>query len=72
MIPITPGAATAVGSSDSVFINRLLGAINENTINSLFTSEEIAAADLNTEEGKLELAGILVAKAMKMEAESFK
>lgn len=58
-----------IACKDSVFINRLLGAINENTINFLFTPEEIAAADLNTEEGKLELAGILVAKAMKNELE---
>lgn len=50
---------------DSTFINRLLQLINENTINSLFTAEEIAAADLNSEEGKLELAGQLVAKAMR-------
>ena len=50
---------------DSVFINRLLASINESTLNSLFTPEEIAAADLNTEEGKLELAGQLVAKAMR-------
>lgn len=54
---------------DSIFINRLLSALTEDTINSLFTPEEIAAADLNTEEGKLELAGQLVAKAMKNELE---
>lgn len=50
---------------DSVFINRLLASINESTLNSLFTPEEIATANLNSEEGKLELAGLLVAKAMR-------
>jgi len=54
---------------DSVFINRLLDTINENTMSSLFTQEEIDAANLNTEEGKLELAGQLVAKAMKNQLE---
>ena len=54
---------------DSIFINRLLQSLNEDTIKSLFTPEEIALADLNTEEGRLELAGQLVAKAMKNQIE---
>ena len=53
---------------DSVFINRLLNAINENTVNSLFTREELEGVDLGSREAKLELAGKLVAKAMRNEA----
>lgn len=53
---------------DSVFINRLLNAINENTVNSLFSREELEGVDLGSREAKLELAGKLVAKAMRNEA----
>ncbi len=59
-----------VACKDSVFINRLLQSLsNEEVLNSLFTPEELAEADLNTEEGKLELAGKLVAKSMRNQLE---
>lgn len=57
---------------DSVFINRLLDAINENTVKSLFTEEELSGVDLSSREAKLELAGKLVAKAMRNEPVEYK
>ena len=53
-----------VSMKDNSVIQRLLSMINENTIHDLFTDEEIETAQLNTEDGKLELAGLLVKKAM--------
>lgn len=53
-----------ISMKDNSLIKRLLAVINEDTIHELFTEEEIASAKLNTEEGKLELAGILVKKAL--------
>lgn len=51
---------------DSTFINRILSLLdNEDTLNSLFTPEELAEADLMTSDGRLELAGKLVAKALR-------
>ena len=57
---------------DSVFINRLLNAINENTVNKLFTKEELSGVDLNSREAKLELAGKLVAKYLRNEPTEYK
>lgn len=57
---------------DSVFINRLLDALNENNVNKLFTEAELSGVDLSSRDAKLELAGKLVAKAMKNEATEFK
>lgn len=52
---------------DSRFINRLLDAINERTVSKLFSAEELKGVDLNSKDAKLELAGKLVAKALKNE-----
>lgn len=49
---------------DTELIKRLLETINEDTIHDLFTNDEIERADFSTKDGKLELAGILVKKAM--------
>ena len=57
---------------DSTFINRLLNAINESTVRSLFTDEELEGVDLSSKDAKLELAGKLVAKAMKNELTPYK
>jgi len=52
-----------VSMKDNDLIQRLLSFINEKTIRDLFSDEELQSAQLNTEQGKLELAGILVKKA---------
>lgn len=48
---------------DSDVINRLLNLINSNTASSLFSQEELDAAS-HSNNGKLELAGLLVKKAL--------
>ena len=52
---------------DSVFINRLLSAINEDTVSRLFSKDELTNVDLSSRNAKLELAGRLVAKYLKHE-----
>lgn len=53
-----------IAMKDDSLIKRLLATINADTIGDLFTEEEIKTANLNTQEGKLELAGLLVKKAL--------
>ena len=53
-----------VSMKDNSLIQRLLSFINEKTVKDLFSEEELQSAQLNTEQGKLELAGILVKKAL--------
>lgn len=56
---------------DTDLINRLLSSITEKNINSLFTEEELSHIDLGfSQDSKLELAGVLVAKALKNQAPS--